>query len=150
MNKQGMTFDSALELCQKKRPGVEPIPAFVDQLRCYEIQCREVGLIPSCSTDGGGAEGQDETSEKDGSRKRKTSKSSSIGPSLPPSSKRRVIGPGLPDTKNNDDNDNATTREESLEKIDGNGSTSAVVKSASSTKRQASIGPSLPPGFLRH
>lgn len=140
MNKQGMAFDSALELCQKKRPGVEPIPAFVDQLRCYEIQCREVGLIPSCSTDGGGAEGQDETSEKDGSRKRKTSKSSSIGPSLPPSSKRRVIGPGLPDTKNNN-NDNATTREECLEKIDGKGSTNA--------KRQA-IGPSLPPGFLRH
>lgn len=149
MNKQGMTFDSALELCQKKRPGVEPIPAFVDQLRRYEIQCREVGLIPSCSTDGGGAEGQDETSEKDGNRKRKTSKSSSIGPSLPPSSKRRVIGPGLPDTKNNN-NDNATASEECLEKIDGKRSTSAVVNRASSTKRQASIGPSLPPGFQRH
>ena len=149
MNKQGMTFDSALELCQKKRPGVEPIPAFVDQLRRYEIQCREVGLIPSCSTDGGGAEGQDETSEKDGNRKRKTSKSSAIGPSLPPSSKRRVIGPGLPDTKNNN-NDNATASEECLEKIDGKRSTSAVVNRASSTKRQASIGPSLPPGFQRH
>ena len=73
MSKVGMTLKNALELCRTKRPCVEPIPAFLDQLGRYEIQCREEGLITTCCTELS-AEKKDENSsgqcENQVSRKR--------------------------------------------------------------------------------
>lgn len=146
-----MSLENALELCRTKRPGVEPIPAFLDQLSRYEIKCREDGLIPSCTDDSTGKKNRSETDKssanQDSTRKRKDSKySGTIGPSLPPSSKRRVIGPGLPE-ENSDIN--AIKSDKDLEELCETGRTTIDLKTSLPTKRQASIGPSLPPGFMR-
>ena len=159
-----MTLDRALALCREKRPGVAPIPAFMDQLQRYEIQCREDGLIMS------NKDGDDEKSKRgDGrdtegktldSKKRKVLKTCAIGPSLPSSSKRRVIQPSLPEKPNEIGERGVTGEGETVHDNGGNErsvgkdgvkeSLRQVTQTTPSSTRQASIGPSLPPGFKRH
>lgn len=156
-----MTLERALALCREKRPAVAPIPAFMDQLRRYEIQCREDGLIANdnhveddVSKNG---EGGDTVGKKLDLKKRKVMKGCAIGPSLPPSSKRRVMNPSLPDKPNDKaggsseggtvDNNGDNKRPAVL--ADDEESTRQVAKITPSSTRQASIGPSLPPGFQR-
>ena len=40
-----MTYAQSLLLCQRRRPVVDPIPSFCDQLRRYEKECREWGHL---------------------------------------------------------------------------------------------------------
>ena len=40
-----MTYQQALQLCKQKRPAVDPIPAFHEQLKRYEQECRELGYL---------------------------------------------------------------------------------------------------------
>eukprot|EP00978_Attheya_sp_CCMP212_P039263 scaffold202677_cov51-Attheya_sp.AAC.2 len=40
--KAGMTMDESLDLCRSRRPVVDPIPAFLEQLRQYEEKCKGV------------------------------------------------------------------------------------------------------------
>lgn len=40
-----MDLDSALALVKRRRPVAEPIPAFVEQLKRYEGECKNSGLI---------------------------------------------------------------------------------------------------------
>uniref|UniRef100_A0A7R9ZF94 protein-tyrosine-phosphatase n=1 Tax=Pseudictyota dubia TaxID=2749911 RepID=A0A7R9ZF94_9STRA len=91
MRKLGMTFDKAFALCRRRRPDVNPIPAFVTQMRKYEMKCRKMGIISS-----------DEGSELS-SKKRKSPAGPSRGPSgqVPATGLSRpvqgpAIGPLLP------------------------------------------------------
>lgn len=43
--KTNMTYKQSLLLCQRRRPVVDPIPSFCDQLRRYETECREWGYL---------------------------------------------------------------------------------------------------------
>jgi hypothetical protein len=45
MNVQGMEFHVALNLMKERRECICPIPAFMDQLQKYEMDCKEKGLI---------------------------------------------------------------------------------------------------------
>lgn len=40
-----MTYQQALQLCKERRATVDPIPAFCDQLKRYEQECRELGYL---------------------------------------------------------------------------------------------------------
>ena len=80
MRKLGMTYADAIEMCQRKRPEAQPIPAFVEQCQKYERKCRKLGVIKS-----GGGGGSGSSSPK----KRKLGPS--IGPAIGPS-----IGPEPP------------------------------------------------------
>ena len=40
-----MTYKQSLSLCQRRRPVVNPIPAFCDQLIKYEKECRDWGYL---------------------------------------------------------------------------------------------------------
>ncbi len=40
-----MTYQQALQLCKQKRSAVDPIPAFCDQMKRYEQECRELGYL---------------------------------------------------------------------------------------------------------
>ncbi len=40
-----MSLDQALTLARRRRPEVEPIPAFIRQLQSYEERCRSLGLL---------------------------------------------------------------------------------------------------------
>lgn len=40
-----MTYQEGINLCKRRRPEVDPIPAFVTQLKVYESRCREMGTI---------------------------------------------------------------------------------------------------------
>ena len=110
MNKRGMSFDNALKLVKRRRPCAGPIPAFLEQLRQYEEECKGLDLIKD-----GGNENENETKsseskgsiscavpmktkgcdEKGHTKKRKAETQGKrvqgpkrpIGPSLPPSSK---------------------------------------------------------------
>lgn len=134
---QGMELDSAVELVQRRRQCINPIPAFMKQLQDYEKECKEKGLI--CEVFKEVESGQDANS-----RKRKV-----IGPmSGPvPSNQQSVIGPSLNVTKlrKTKDTDNTLGKiidsNESLQ--DGNR------KEKSKKNVVAPIGPSLPPGFKR-
>lgn len=84
MNRQGMTLNSALSLCQEKRPCVQPIAAFMEKLREYEEQCisKELISVVNNSAEGTRVEKRKASSVKDiaGPSKRKCA----IGPALPP------------------------------------------------------------------
>ncbi|KAL7502842.1 hypothetical protein ACHAWX_000540 [Stephanocyclus meneghinianus] len=45
IRKANMTYEQSLQLCQKRRGVVDPIPAFREQLRKYEKDCREWGYL---------------------------------------------------------------------------------------------------------
>lgn len=40
-----MTLTLCLKLCQRRRPMVDPIPAFLHQLSKYEKECRTMGYL---------------------------------------------------------------------------------------------------------
>mmetsp|Transcript_26300 Transcript_26300/g.53850 ORF Transcript_26300/g.53850 Transcript_26300/m.53850 type:complete len:155 (-) Transcript_26300:87-551(-) len=40
-----MTFQQSLKLCRRRRPEVDPIPAFLVQLKNFEIDCRSLGYL---------------------------------------------------------------------------------------------------------
>lgn len=40
-----MTFEQGFQLCHQRRSLVEPIPAFCEQLKKYEKECRELGYL---------------------------------------------------------------------------------------------------------
>jgi len=42
IHKVGYTYNQAYNLCKLKRPIIQPIPAFVNQLQIYELQCRQM------------------------------------------------------------------------------------------------------------
>lgn len=43
--KTNMTLQQSLQLCQRRREMVDPIPAFIDQLKEYEKECRSWGYL---------------------------------------------------------------------------------------------------------
>eukprot|EP00804_Cyclotella_cryptica_P030829 CCRYP_015066-RA/>CCRYP_015066-RA protein AED:0.22 eAED:0.64 QI:0/0/0/1/0.5/0.33/3/0/304 len=45
IRKANMTYEQSLQLCQKRRRVVDPIPAFCEQLKEYEKDCREWGYL---------------------------------------------------------------------------------------------------------
>ncbi|KAL7534649.1 hypothetical protein ACHAWF_004900 [Thalassiosira exigua] len=45
MRKADMTLNQSMALCRRRRPVVDPIPTFVDQLRAYEGECRSRGHL---------------------------------------------------------------------------------------------------------
>lgn len=45
MRKANMTLKQSLQLCQRRRPVAGPIPAFLDQLKTYEGECRSWGHL---------------------------------------------------------------------------------------------------------
>lgn len=79
-----MTMKQSLKLCQRRRPMVDPIPAFLDQLRAYEKECRAGGHLTAV----------DDTLENDdevnAAGKRKTENNSGGD-----EKKRRVVGPAI-------------------------------------------------------
>jgi hypothetical protein len=136
---QGMELDSAVKLVQRRRPCINPIPAFMKQLQGYEIECKEKGLI--CEVEVKVKSGQDADS-----RKRKA-----IGPICGPvpSNQQSVIGPSLNVNvtklrKTNDTNDTFGKIIDSNESIQDDNRKEKSKKNAA-----APIGPSLPPGFKR-
>mmetsp|Transcript_37766 Transcript_37766/g.53273 ORF Transcript_37766/g.53273 Transcript_37766/m.53273 type:complete len:154 (-) Transcript_37766:53-514(-) len=80
MRKAGMSLDDALCLMKGKRGDVDPIPAFVKQLRDYEVKCQKK------------AKGSQRQKRK---RSSVADQSTMIGPSIGPTQKR-AIGPSLP------------------------------------------------------
>lgn len=54
--KTNMTYEQAFRLCQRRRPVVDPIPAFCDQLRKYEKDCREWGYLTAVEENNSGGE----------------------------------------------------------------------------------------------
>jgi hypothetical protein len=45
-----MTMKQSIKLCQRRRPVVDPIPAFLDQLIAYEKECRKGGHLTANDT----------------------------------------------------------------------------------------------------
>ena len=86
-----MSLDEGLTLCRRRRPEVNPIPAFMSQLVAYEKTCMDLGLI-SKSDD---SKGTGAVNNIGGSKRKRvigvlgpTQRpriGPSIGPSLPPS-----------------------------------------------------------------
>jgi len=108
-----MTLAQSLKLCQRRRPIVDPIPAFMDQLSKYEKECRTMGYLTAVDAkldnndaDKKVVEAQDNESDNicdiTAGEKRKASSSSdsgkkqkAIGPMIGPSSCTTPIkGPG--------------------------------------------------------
>jgi hypothetical protein len=74
-----MQLTDAIALIKRRRPVAEPIPSFVRMLEGYEVTCKQLGAIPSSSTD------------PVPSKRR-------MGPTLPPSNdakRKRDIGPAM-------------------------------------------------------
>ena len=97
--KANMTLDKSLKLCQRRRPVADPIPAFIEQLKAYEKECRSWGhltsvekasgddIIGSVNGNSGEKRKAEDSSGDDGRKKR------AVGPSIGP------IGPVRPPTK---------------------------------------------------
>ncbi len=88
-----MTMKQSLTLCKRRRPVVDPIPAFLDQLVAYEKECRTGGHLTANDT----PEDNDQVMEvsvgngiceKNGAQKRKTEDDSGGD-----GKKRRAVGP---------------------------------------------------------
>lgn len=45
MGRTRLTLREGIDLCKRRRPEVEPIPSFVEQLKIYESRCIETGMI---------------------------------------------------------------------------------------------------------
>ena len=110
-----MTYQQALQLCKERRATVDPIPAFCEQLKRYEQECRELGyltatdvqhrnlnattkgqnkdssIIQTADTDIVGSKRQMDVS---GDRAAKRRMGPSIGPTKP-SAEPIVIGPSI-------------------------------------------------------
>lgn len=101
-----MTLAQSLKLCQRRRPIVDPIPAFLDQLAAFERECRSLGYLTAdevgtvkngsetvengdtaCIGTGGKKRKADCVDVKDGEKKKAI-----IGPVINPSSPLK--GPG--------------------------------------------------------
>ena len=85
-----MTMKQSLKLCQRRRPMVDPIPAFLDQLRAYEKECRAGGHLTAVDD---AQETDDEVkkdSENNAAGKRKTENNCGGD-----EKKRRVVGPAI-------------------------------------------------------
>ena len=118
MHEAGMVLEDALEVCRRRRDCVNPIPAFLSQLKEYEVECRREGLIIQ-NDDGadqkavgamaGSLKGKRKAigpsrgpmpasnptdDDHDGGTSNK--KRRAIGPSRGPVPKQRVIGPCRP------------------------------------------------------
>lgn len=119
-----MTLTQSLKLCQRRRPMVDPIPAFLHQLATYERECRTLGYLTAVDevlknndTDervaeafvgtGGQKRKAESSGNDDGMKKR-----SIVGPAIGPSTsstllrgrgRSAVIGParGPPTEENN-------------------------------------------------
>ena len=158
MNAQGMGFDAAFDLLKVRRDCINPIPAFMTQLREYEVECREKGLLRDVheADSGSGTTG----------KKRKA-----IGPMIGPSSKPRIVGPALPTTRPVSNDSSASTSigpslppgfKRDREKVLGPGNNSEKTEQKEDEEgivgpslpnrpavKSASIGPSLPPGVQK-
>ena len=118
-----MTMKQSLHLCKRRRPVVDPIPAFVEQLKIYERECRTWGHLTSEDNVTFGAQkGVSEKVEGDSSNvagvgvgekrkannddgsgdgKKKRAVGPAIGPSIGPSigpMKPQKVGPTKPTT----------------------------------------------------
>lgn len=118
MNAAGMSFDNAFKTCQRRRDCVNPIPAFVAQLKEYETECKRKGLIQS----NGGEVKSNQTADK----KRKVA-----GPSRGPAP-RPMVGPSVPPQEDEKDD----------EKIKS--SSNPDIGPSLPSQKKAKIGPSLP------
>ncbi len=118
MHEAGMALEDALEVCRRRRDCVNPIPAFLSQLKEYELECRREGLIIQndhgadqkvIGPMAGNSKGKRKAigpsrgpmsvpnptdDDHDGGTSKK--KLRAIGPSRGPDPKQRVIGPCRP------------------------------------------------------
>mmetsp|Transcript_28059 Transcript_28059/g.34644 ORF Transcript_28059/g.34644 Transcript_28059/m.34644 type:complete len:154 (-) Transcript_28059:195-656(-) len=90
MKKVGMNLSSALQLVKNRRDCAEPIPAFIEQLRRYEDECKSLGLIKDAN--GGGSQSLTRDKKVYGPTM------TTIGPAMPKDDKlsRAPIGPAMP------------------------------------------------------
>ena len=107
--KCNMTMKQSLTLCQRRRPIADPIPAFVEQLKAYEKECRQFGHLTAVDNDsskpsagpssgsisGGKRKVESESSSSDGKSAKKRAVGPSIGPSISIPSKGASTGPTL-------------------------------------------------------
>ncbi len=92
-----MSLEESLTLMKRRRPCVDPIPAFLEQLKRYEEECKSLGLIKKKIEDGNREdrvpEGKEDYDDGSSSKKRKAGSQGKrvlgpmrpIGPSMPPS-----------------------------------------------------------------
>ena len=127
VRKANMTLTQSLKLCQRRRPVVDPIPAFLDQLATYERECRTLGYLTAVDDTGrnnetgdniakvhangkdvaiGGQKRKVEVGDGDDGKKNKVILGPVIGPSAPTTppitchGRSAVIGPARgPPTK---------------------------------------------------
>ena len=83
-----MTMRQSMKLCQRRRPVVDPIPAFLDQLMAYEKECRTGGHLTAHDTVENGEKVEKGICETGGDQKRTTEEN--IGGD---EKKRRIAGP---------------------------------------------------------
>lgn len=122
--KVGMTLDTAMNLCKKRRPIVDPIVSFITQLHQYEEKCRSLGLIQNVHE-------EDETpsvNEEDNAPRpsKESLKRKATGPDLPSESSVEVISR----TSSRSENDKVEI-------------VSSTPSNTTSAKRKA-IGPTMP------
>ena len=163
MNVRGMKMECAMDVCRGRRGVVNPIPAFMGQLKEYELICRndneneeygssisEKNMNASASASEGGNIGLKVNATKkrkvmgpigpSWDRDTRTAQRANIGPSRPPSTS---IGPSLPpamtiaidDSKGDDHSDTNTFRTE----------TADLIIAPEEQSEQTEIGPCLPP-----
>jgi hypothetical protein len=112
-----MTLTQSLKLCQRRRPMVDPIPAFLHQLASYERECRTLGYLTAVDdvlinndsvaeayVGTGGQKRKAKSSDSDDDMKKKAIVGPAIGPStlLKGPGRSAVIGPARgPPTKEN-------------------------------------------------
>lgn len=126
MSRQGMKYDDALALVQRKRPCVNPIQSFRSQLVKYELQCKEKGLIK---------DNQKDKKTDDKVREGKTKKRKMMGPSIGPQKMVKC--------ETNGSSESQPKKKSSTSKND------EKLKSSKDNSDKRSIGPTLPPGFKR-
>lgn len=108
MGGAGLTLQEGMDLCKRRRPEVDPIPAFVEQLKIYESRCKKMDMVRSSENSFGGVGSGD---LKGKSKKRKAGEVS-IGPARgPPRGPTRPVhgpprGPIGPTKKSMKDGDN--------------------------------------------
>lgn len=95
-----MTFQQSLNLCQRRRPAVDPIPAFRVQLKDYESKCRSQGYLTALDdTDGTFLENGSGVTGKEISAnvndKRKKCSDDNAFSKRDAEKKRKVMGPSI-------------------------------------------------------
>lgn len=97
MGGAGLTLQEGMDLCKRRRPEVDPIPAFMEQLMTYESRCKKMGMLQSKDNI---PQRNDAVNLKEKGMKRKT-RELSIGPARgPPRPIGPVLGPPKGPTKN--------------------------------------------------